>query len=139
MFAIEKRSHTAGHAHFITALCATLSLALPGCANVVRPGNPVPAVPSDARGLTVVNQTTRTLRIHLNAGSTEVVLGTLPGLTSASFQVPPGFGETALQFRIRARARGGAEDCDSESFSLPPGRKASWVLLPSRSMPVKVR
>jgi hypothetical protein len=139
MLAIGKRSHTAGHTHLVTALCALLALAISGCAHLVRPGKPVPAVQSDAPGLTVVNQTTRTLRIHLIAGTTEVVLGTIPGLTSASFSVPPGFGGTAFEFRIQARARGGAEDYNSESFILPPGRKASWVLLPSRSMPVKVR
>src|SRR5829696_396876 len=136
MFAIGKRSHSAGHTHFITTLCAILAFVLSGCANVLRPGNPVPAV-SDAPGLTVANQTTRTLRICLIAGSTEVLLGTIPGLATLTFQVPQGFGETAFEFRIQARARGGVEEYDSESFTLPPGRRASWVLLPSRSMPVK--
>ena len=139
MFAIGKRSHTTRQSHFRITLCLTLAFALSGCANVLRPGKPVPVLQSDAPGLTVENQTTRTLRICLIAGSTEVVLGTISGLATGSFQIPPGFGGTAFEFRIQARARGGAETYESESFSLPPGRKASWMLLPSRSMAVKVR
>ena len=138
MFAIGERSYTEGSTNFIMPLCVMLGFALSGCANVVRPGRPVPAV-SNAPGLTIENQTTRTLRIHLISGSTEVVLGTIQGLATGSFQVPPGFGGTACEFKIHAHARGGVEEYRSESFSLPTGRNASWVLFPSKSMPVKVR
>jgi hypothetical protein len=103
---------------------------------------PSDALPRDVAtdvAITISNEVSLAMRIYLHAGSVDLPVGTVPALATRTFLVRGGFTNSAIEFQIEARERGGEVGFLTERFALGPRRVVEWAVSRTGSRMVTVR
>lgn len=101
-----------------------IALCLEGCATTVLPQELVRPMAATSAAVTISNATTVPVRISLRRGSVDVMLGTVQGLSSRTFDVGGGMTE-ASELQLEARDRRG-DVLWSDTFTFAGRRAALW-------------
>jgi hypothetical protein len=89
--------------------------------------------------ITIANEMSRAMRIHLVAGSVDLPLGTVPPLATRTFLIPGGFAIGVSEFRIEARERGAEIGVRTETFRPGPDQVVVVALRRANTTTVSVR
>jgi hypothetical protein len=109
-----------------TAL-VVLCLLSAACHQGVNPGPPEPR--TDTR-LRVQNQNFQDMNVYVLAGSQRIRLGTVTGLSTQVFPIPPDLVRGTL-LRFEVHPIGGRDNPRSETISVQPGDEVQLTIPPS--------
>lgn len=132
----ERRESRFGRVAFMWAVAAVLAQA---CATGVMTSAELAGDSSAGITITIANESSRSMRLYLHAGTAELPLGTVPPLASRTFKVPTEFAAGSNELQIEARERGTIAGFRSERFTLGLRRDVRWTLNRANSTPVTVR
>lgn len=108
---------------------ALITVCLLGAACHQR-ANPGPPEPSTVTRLRVENQNFQDMNVYVLSGSQRIRLGTVTGLSTQVFTIPPDLVRGTL-LRFEVHPIGGRDNPRSETISVQPGDEVHLTIPPS--------